>query len=223
MAHDLHPTSGYPPTIELLNSLTHALGIILALAGLVLTVVWASLYAGPVLIIACAVYGASLVLLYTASTLYHAVRDLTWKRIFLVCDHAGIYLLIAGTYTPITLGPLAGPLGWTICGLVWALALAGLGKEILLPGRGGLAGSLIYLAMGWICVIAIVPLWRNLSPFSFACLIAGGLVYSGGITFYLWRRFAWHHIVWHLFVLGGSVCHFFAIFSYLAGLADGGS
>jgi hemolysin III len=212
---EIHPTSGYTPAIERLNSLSHALGIIMGVVALVLMLVWSSLYGTTTLMIACTIYGTTLILLYTASTCYHTARSLSRKRFFMVCDHSCIYLLIAGTYTPITLGPLIGTLGWTIFFLVWGLAAAGLIKEIAFPSRGGFWSTLIYLGMGWLCLVAIVPLWNNLSLFSFACLFGGGLAYSFGCIFYLWKRLHYHHVLWHLFVLLGSFLHFLAIFSFL--------
>lgn len=215
MASVLHPTSGYSEREELWNSVTHGVGAVLSLVGWVVLLVLASFSGDGFLITACALYGLTLVLLYTASTLYHAARSLRLKKIFLILDHCGIYLLIAGSYTPFALGPLRGPLGWTILGVIWGLAIVGIVRTALAGGRGDLWGSLIYLGMGWLCLIAVVPLYRNLPPAGFACLVAGGVLYSLGVAFYLARRLTFHHTIWHLFVLGGSFLQFFAILSVL--------
>jgi len=210
---EVHPTSGYTRIEEWMNSLTHGIGIALAIAALALTVVYASLSGRVYLIVASAVYGASMLALYTASTLYHSVRTLKWKRRFLVADHACIYLLIAGSYTPFTLGPLRGPMGWTLFGIVWGLAIAGVTRECIAKKRGGLWTSLIYLAMGWLVVGFIIPLYARLNSFEFSMLVSGGLIYSLGVVFYLWKSLKYHHAIWHLFVVGGSVCQFFSILS----------
>lgn len=212
---EVHPTSGYTVLEEVMNSLTHGIGLVWAIVALVLSVVYASLHTGPRLIVASAVYGVSLIVLYLSSFLYHTVRRLSWKRFLLVCDHACIYVLIAGTYTPFTLGPLRGPLGWTLFGIIWALAVLGVIKELVSCKRGGLLSSLIYLGMGWLCMVAVVPLFSRLSTMGFALLFAGGAAYSIGVIFYLWRRIKFHHAIWHLFVLGGSACHWLSIMTFL--------
>ncbi|HNX03972.1 MAG TPA: hemolysin III family protein, partial [Opitutales bacterium] len=192
---EVHPTSGYTPFEEVMNSVTHGLGLVWAITALVLSVVFASLHSDAWLVVASAVYGTSLIFLYFSSFMYHTVRSLRLKSFFLTWDHACIYVLIAGSYTPFMLGPIRGPWGWTIFGLVWALAIAGVIKEILASKRGGLISSIIYLAMGWICVFAIVPLYFNMTRWGFALLFIGGLVYSFGVIFYLMRRMKYHHAV----------------------------
>ncbi|MFP4541301.1 MAG: PAQR family membrane homeostasis protein TrhA [Opitutales bacterium] len=208
---ELHPTSGFTHLEEWANSVTHGLGFGLSVAALVIAVVWASLAGSVFLIVAAAVYGATLCLLHLASTLYHSARDLKWKRRFLVLDHACIYLLIAGTYTPFALGPLRGPVGWTLFGLIWGLAILGVTRELFVRRRGGVGSSIIYLAMGWLVIGFIYPLYINLELRDFLLVLAGGLVYSLGVVFYLWRRLRFHHAIWHLFVMGGASCQFFAI------------
>ncbi|MBN1403320.1 MAG: hemolysin III family protein [Opitutales bacterium] len=213
--HDVHPTSGYSAIEEVMNSVTHALGLVWAITALVLSVVFASLHSDAWIIVACAVHGASLILLYLSSFLYHTMRTIKWKKFFLTWDHACIYVLIAGSYTPFTFGPLRGTTGWIIFGIVWALAIAGVVKEIFASKRGGLVGSLIYLGMGWICLFAIVPLYFNMTTAGFTLLLVGGVVYSAGVFFYLYRRMKYHHAVWHLFVLGGSVCQWVAVLTII--------
>jgi hemolysin III len=212
---EVHPTSGYTPFEEAMNSLTHGVGLLWAVTALTLSVVFASLYSNAWVITASAIYGTSLTFLYLASFLYHSARNLRWKRFFLIWDHAGIYVLIAGSYTPFMLGPARGPVGWTIFGIVWTLAISGVIKEIFAKKRGGLISSLIYLGMGWICLFAIVPLYFHMSGTGFTLLLVGGLVYSLGVFFYLFRKMKYHHAVWHLFVLGGSVCQWVSILTII--------
>jgi hemolysin III len=213
--NEVQPTSGYTPVEEAMNSLTHGVGLIWAVSALTLSVVFACLHSDAWVITASAIYGASLTFLYLASFLYHTARNLWWKRFFLTWDHAGIYLLIAGSYTPFMLGPVRGPVGWTIFCIVWTLAIAGIIKEIFASKRGGLLSSLIYLGMGWICLFAIVPLYFHMSVAGFVLLLAGGLVYSIGVFFYLFRKMKYHHAVWHMFVLGGSVCQWVSVLTII--------
>lgn len=210
---EVHPTSGYSSLEEIANTVTHGIGVILAIAALVLCVVFAALKHDPWMVVACAIYGASLVLLYMSSTLYHGIRKISAKRVFLVLDHSCIYLLIAGTYTPFLLGPVRGGWGWTMFGIVWGFALIGVIKESLARKRGGWVSSLIYLVMGWMVAVLITKLYATLSVFGFVMLLAGGALYSFGVVFYLMKRVPYSHAIWHLFVVAGSVCHFFSVFS----------
>ena len=210
---EIHPTSGFSNFEEILNSVTHGIGMLLGVAGLVLTVVFAALHKNPWLVVACSIYGTTLILLFGASSLYHGVRNLTAKKIFMILDHCGIYLLIAGTYTPFVLGPLRGPLGWSFFGLIWGLAIIGIILETLSETHGGLRSSLIYLVMGWVFIGVIVQLYSRMSLFGFIMLLTGGVVYSLGVIFYLVRTIPYSHVIWHIFVIGGSVCHFFAVLS----------
>ncbi len=197
--------------LELANSITHALGAVLAVTALVLLVVFASLRGTARHIVGGSIFGAMLVLLYTMSTLYHSFRGPRVKAVFKVLDHNAIFLLIAGTYTPFCLGPLQGPWGWTLFGLVWGLAATGITFKSIFIHRMKFLSTAIYLLMGWIAVIAIVPLWRALSPHGLAWLFGGGLCYTAGAAFYAWRSLRFHHAIWHLFVVAGSACHFFAV------------
>ncbi|MFA5057324.1 MAG: hemolysin III family protein [Opitutaceae bacterium] len=198
---------------ELANSLTHGLGLILSVAGLSVLVTFAALRGDAWMVTGCAVFGGSLVLLYTASTLYHVWRTPRGKRWLRVFDHAAIFLLIAGTYTPFLLVSLRGPWGWSLFGVVWALAVAGIVLKLFFTGRFRLLSTLLYLFMGWIVLIAFKPLAAALPRGSLMLLLAGGAAYTGGTGFYLWKRLPYHHAVWHLFVLAGSICHFLAVFS----------
>jgi hemolysin III len=196
---------------ELANTLTHGVGVLAALVGGVLLITMASLRGDPWRIVGAAVFTATLVLLYTASTLYHAASSPRAKRRLKVLDHASIYLLIAGTYTPFTLGGLRGGWGWSLFGVIWGLAVAGVVFKLFAAGRFPRASTAIYLAMGWLILIAVGPMARSLSPAVMGWLLAGGLAYTLGTIFYHNRRFTYAHAVWHGFVLAGSVCHAVAV------------
>ncbi len=200
---------------ELSNVLTHGVGFLASIAALVLLVTYAGIYGGAREITASAVYGATLVALYFASTLYHSTRTVAARRITRILDHIAIYLLIAGTYTPFTLIALRGPWGWTLFGVVWGLALVGVVYEIFFCGRFKLISILVYLAMGWLVIVAIKPLVSHLPAAGVVWLAAGGVAYSLGTIFYAWKTLPHHHAIWHLFVLGGSICHFVAVMRYV--------
>ncbi|NDV62878.1 hemolysin III family protein [Puniceicoccales bacterium CK1056] len=214
-SRDLHPTSGYSNAEEWANSITHGIGSILSIAGLVVAVVVASIHSNGYMITACSLYGATLILLHFSSTLYHSFRNLKWKRVFLVADHSSIYLLIAGTYTPFCLGPLRGAVGWTLFGIIWGLAIVGILREILKPERGTWLSTAIYLAMGWLVVAFLFPLIKTLSTPALILLVSGGLLYSLGVVFYKWHSLKFHHAIWHLFVMGGAACQFLAVMTLL--------
>jgi hemolysin III len=197
---------------ELANSLTHGFGAGLGATGLVLLLVYASRYGTSWHVVSTAIFGATLVLLYTASTLYHSVPGERAKRILQKFDHAAIFLLIAGTYTPFVLVTLRGPWGWSLFGVVWGLAVVGIALKFWFAGRFRVVSTLIYLAMGWLVMIAIKPLVAALPAGGMKLLVAGGLCYTGGAIFYLWKRLPYHHAIWHLFVLAGSICHWAAVF-----------
>jgi hemolysin III len=206
------PTA-YTPGEELANALTHGAGIALSVTGLAVLVTFASLRSDAWGVTATAIFGASLVLLYSASTLYHSFRSEQLKRLLRKFDHAAIFLLIAGTYTPFLLVSLRGPWGWSLFGVIWTLAVAGVTMKFWFTGRFRVLSTLLYLAMGWLVVIAIRPMLHAVPPNGLWLLLAGGLCYTVGTIFYSWKRLPYHHAVWHLFVLGGSVCHFFAVWS----------
>jgi hemolysin III len=213
--------NGRPPTLgeEIANSITHGIGAALSIAGLVAIVAVAVLDRSAWRIVACAIYGTSLVLLYTSSTLYHALANNRAKRVFKILDHSSIYLLIAGTYTPVTLITLRGPWGWTLFGVVWGLCVCGVVFKSLWIGRLKVASTVVYVLMGWCAVLAIRPLLAALPWAGFMWLLAGGLCYTAGVAFYVSsRRFA--HFIWHLFVLAGSVCQYWAVFRYVVCAPD---
>lgn len=196
---------------EVANSLTHGTGLLLGIAALVVLVVHAAQRGTAIHVVAASIYGATLVLLYASSTFYHALPRGRAKRVFGVLDHAAIFLLIAGTYTPFTLVTLEGGWRWSMFGVVWGLALAGVVLEAVTLGRARKVQLLLYLLIGWMAMVAIRPLLSSLSPGGFALLIGGGLFYSLGVIFYVRRSMRWHHAIWHVFVIAGSVCHFFAV------------
>jgi hemolysin III len=196
---------------ETANSITHGLGALLSVLALALLTVSADLRGTARHVVGAAIFGTTLVLLYTVSTLYHALRPGRAKRIFHVLDHAAIYLLIAGTYTPFCLSTLRGGWGWSLLGVIWGLALLGVAFKTVCTGRFQALSTALYLAMGWVVLVAAVPLWRALPGPGLAWLLAGGACYTLGVAFYTWHRLRFHHAVWHLFVLGGSLCHVVAV------------
>lgn len=208
-------TAPYHDGDELVSSILHAFGIGLSIAGLVLLVIFAAVRGSATTVVACALFGASLVLLYTSSTLYHSIRSTAAKPTLRALDHIAIYILIAGTYTPFTLIALSGALGWTLFGTVWALALMGIALEFGTLKRYRKWAVVLYLGMGWIGVVAYRQLSEYLGIGGTALLLAGGLAYTLGVPFYLWRRLPYNHALWHFFVLAGSVLHFLAVLLYV--------
>ena len=197
---------------EIANSLTHGAGLLTSLAALPVLVLAAAGRRDPWQLVGGAIFGATLVLLYLASTLYHALPASRAKRALRVLDHAAIYLLIAGTYTPFTLGALRGPWGWTLLGIIWGLALLGIAAKCAVGFRFPRLSTVLYVAMGWLVIVAIQPLVTHVSPAGIAWLVAGGLCYTGGVAFYATDgRLRYGHAIWHLFVVAGSVCHFCAV------------
>ena len=202
---------------ELANAVTHGIGLVLSLIGLPILILVALDRGERAMVIGASVFGATLIALYAASTLYHAIPHPTLKQKLRVVDHAAIYLLIAGTYTPFTLGVLRGTWGWTLFGIVWTLAALGVLFKVVF-GSGAMAklSTAIYVAMGWVIIVAIKPLVASMEHAGLLLLVAGGLCYTGGVIFYVDRRRTWTHPVWHLFVMGGSICHYFAVLGYAA-------
>jgi hemolysin III len=201
---------------ERLNSVTHLIGTFLAIAGAVVLIVIGAKQGDAWKVVSFSIYGATLILLYSSSTLYHSFRGRA-KNFFRKCDHAAIYLLIAGTYTPFTLVTLGGGWGWSLFGVIWGLAIFGLIQELTLAGKKRMFSLYLYLIMGWVAVIGVVPLIKALTWTGFAWVVAGGVVYTVGTIFYFYdERFKHWHGIWHIFVLGGSVLHYFAILLYVA-------
>lgn len=200
---------------EIANSVTHGIGAALSVAALVLLVVFASLYGDVWRIVSFSIYGATLFILYLSSTLYHSFTNQKVKNFFNILDHTSIYLLIAGTYTPITLVPLRGPWGWTLFGLIWAMAIGGIITKIFIIGRYKMLSVAFYVVMGWLALIAIKPMLETVPRGLLIWLLIGGLCYSLGVIFYAIKKVPYFHFVWHLFVLGGSISHFLGILFYL--------
>jgi hemolysin III len=216
------PASRYSLGEEIAHSVTHGVGIVLSIAALTLLVTFAALRGSAWHIVSCAVFGTTLVLAYTASTLYHAIPAQVLpraKRVLRILDHSAIFLLIAGTYTPFTLVNLRGPWGWTLFGLVWALAIAGIVFQALLVGRLRVLSVAFYVALGWLVLVAVMPLVRSVATGGLVLLAAGGVAYTAGVAFYAWTKLRYHHAIWHAFVLAGSILHFFAVLFYVVPLA----
>ncbi len=200
---------------ELLNSITHGTGILLSIAALVLLIIFSSLYGSARHIVSCSIFGITLILLYTASTLYHSIQKPQVKRFLKIFDHSCIYFLIAGTYTPFLLVTLRGVLGWTMFGVIWFLAVSGVVLKIFFVHRFKIISTIAYILMGWIIIFAIKPLVASLPSGGVVWLVAGGLAYTLGVVFYAWKKLPFNHAIWHLFVLAGSICHFFAVIFYV--------
>ncbi|GAB4279166.1 MAG: hemolysin III family protein [Coriobacteriia bacterium] len=200
---------------EIASAIIHGLGVAGSIVALVLLVIFAAQSGDPFRIAASIVFGASLIFLYLASTLYHSLRPAKAKRVFKVLDHAGIYLLIAGSYTPFTLVTLRGPWGWSLFAAVWVLAIIGIALEASWVDRPRWLSALVFLAMGWIVVVAIKPLLAALPAAGLWLLLAGGLAYTFGTVFYVARKVPYFHAVWHLWVLGGSLCHVLAVLLFV--------
>jgi hemolysin III len=207
------------PAEELANSITHGIGAVLSIGALGILTAFASLFGNAWHIVSCSIFGVTLILLYTTSTLYHSIQTPRAKTVLRVLDHAAIFLLIAGTYTPFVLVNMRGPWGWSLFGVVWTIALLGVIFQVSLLRRWPVASVGLYVGMGFLIVFAIKPLLATLTPKGLQLLIAGGLAYILGLVFYGWRRLPYHHAVWHLFVLAGSTFHFFSILFYVIPVA----
>jgi hemolysin III len=203
------------PGEEIANGIIHGLGALLGLGALATMVGFAAVYGTAWHLVSVSVFGFTLVIAYLASTLYHAIPPSTAKKVMRVLDHSAIFLLIAGTYTPFTLVTLRGTWGWWLFGVVWGLAVLGVVLEATPLRRFRGASMVLYLGMGWAVLAVIRPLVGSLSAGGVVLLFAGGVAYTGGIAFYAWRRLRYSHAVWHLFVLGGSVCHVLAVVLYV--------
>lgn len=196
---------------EIFNSITHGIGTLLSIAALVILIVVAVIKGNAWHVVSFSIFGTTLVLLYLSSTLYHSFTKIKLKNLFVRFDHAAIFLLIAGTYTPFLLTALRGTLGWILFGIIWAVAIAGIViRSIYLTKFRKLMVGL-YVAMGWMFVVAIGPMMKNLPEISLILLFLGGIMYSIGVVFYVWRNLKYGHGIWHLFVLAGSIMHFFSV------------
>ncbi|MBS4217377.1 hemolysin III family protein [Bacillus sp. FJAT-49711] len=200
---------------ELANAITHGIGFLLSIPALVILIVSAAKNGGALQVVSFTIFGVTMLLLYLFSTMLHSFKPSKVKNIFAILDHSAIYLLIAGTYTPLVLVALNGALGWTLFGIVWGLAVAGITFKCFLINKFRVISTIFYLAMGWLVIIAIKPLYANLSGPGFALLLTGGLLYSVGAVFYIWRNLPYSHAIWHLFVIAGSAFMYFCILFYV--------
>jgi hemolysin III len=209
------PLHFYSPTEEKLNIITHAIGIGFSIVALVLLVVFASIYGTVWHIVSFSIYGASLLALYTASTIYHSIQNPKWRYRFNIVDHSAIYILIAGSYTPFTLVTLNGTIGWVLFGVSWGIAAIGIIVKIFFTGRFDIISTIAYVAMGWMVVFAIQPLIQSLPPNGLFWLFLGGIFYTVGAVIYALKKIKLNHAIFHVFVLLGSISHFFAVFLYV--------
>lgn len=205
----------YSPTEERINILSHASGFFLAIWALVYLVIKASVHGNAWHVVSFSIYGTSMILLYAASTTYHMAKKPKIRRRLKVFDHAAIYLLIAGTYTPFTLVTLNGAMGWTLFGIAWGLAVIGIILKLFFTGRFTLISTLAYVIMGWLIVIAIKPLANNLPEGGLFWLVLGGISYTVGAALYAIHKLKFNHAIFHLFVLFGSICHFITVYFYV--------
>lgn len=203
------------PAEEWANSITHGIGVVLSIIGLPILILMAVARGEISLLVGCSIFGGALIFMYAASTLYHSFQKPDLKRILRIVDHSAIFLLIAGTYTPFALLYFDGSLGWTLLCLEWGIALAGIVFKLFFTGRFGVLSTIIYIAMGSLAVVVAEPLLAAAPLGCVALMVAGGLLYTGGIVFYAWERLPFNHAIWHVFVLGGSLCHYLALALYL--------
>jgi hemolysin III len=200
---------------EVANSITHGVGLAFSVIGLVVLIVLACLYGSALHIASCSVYGATMVMLYAASTLYHSFRSPRIKHIFKIIDHCSIYLLIAGTYTPFTLVMLRGGWGWSLFGIIWMLSFVGIVFKLFFVNKFQILSTIVYVLMGWLAIVAIKPMVQMIPFNCILWLVAGGLFYTIGVLFFAWHRIPYNHAIWHVFVVAGSVCHFLAVLLYV--------
>ncbi len=211
----MNTTQPFTKKEEIANAITHGIGALLSVAALVLLIVYAAIEGNAWHVVSFTIFGATMLLLYTSSTLLHSFKPGKVKDLFEIFDHSSIYFFIAGTYTPFVLIAVQGGLGWTLFGIVWGLAIAGTVFKTFFVKKYMHASTFLYILMGWLIVFAWSPLSTSMSAEGLRFLVVGGVLYTVGAIFYMWRGFRYHHAVWHIFVLAGSVAHFFAVMSLL--------
>lgn len=211
----MNSTGYYTVKEEIANSIVHGIGAALGIAALVILIVSAALKGSAWHVVSFSIYGATLIILYTMSTIYHALTHRRAKDLFEIFDHCAIYLLIAGTYTPFTLVPLHGKLGWWMFGIIWGLAIIGIVFKVYFVKRFIVVSTLIYIGMGWMITIGMKRLWETMPTAGLIWLAIGGVLYTGGTIFYVKKRVKYFHVIWHGFVLAGSICHFFCVLLYV--------
>ena len=214
-----HSLPSYSVAEEVANAITHGMGVVYSIAGLAVLTAFASIFGTVWHIVSCSIFGATQIILYGTSTLYHSIPVPGAKAVFRRLDHSAIFLLIAGTYTPFLLVTLRGPWGWSLLCVVWGFAVAGIALQAKIIHLNPRVAVIPYIAMGWVIIVAIKPLVMSIAPGGLALVVAGGLAYTVGIPFYVWKRLPFHHAIWHGFVLAGSMLHFFAILFYVIPLA----
>ena len=203
------------PREELINSITHGIGLLLSIFGTAMLVMPANVHGDIKRIVCFIIYGSSLITMYAASTLCHSFPPGRIKNIFILIDYSAIYLLIAGTYTPVVLISLRGVWGWSYFATIWAMAIAGIALTLIFRGRAQVLSIVIYLLMGWLGVVVMPHIVKSISFGAIVLLVTGGILYSIGVIFYRWEKLSFHHAIFHIFVLGGSLCHYFAILLYV--------
>lgn len=208
-------THTYTKQEEIVHAITHGFGVLLSIAGLILLIVYASINGNPWQIVSVTIFGVTMLLMYLTSTIVHSLPVGKGKDLFQIFDHASIYLFIAGTYTPILLVLLRETVGWTVFGIIWGIAITGIVFKIFFVKKFLFLSTVIYVLMGWLIVFIWQPLTAIMNENGVLLLVIGGLFYTIGAIFYVWRSFSYHHAVWHLFVLAGSAFHFFSVFYYV--------
>lgn len=206
---------------EIANSIIHGIGILLAIGGLGVLTTYASIFGDVWHVTSCSIFGATLVILYTSSTLYHSIQIPKAKDILRIIDHSAIFLLIAGTYTPFLLVNLRGPWGWSLFGVIWGIAIFGIAFQAFLINKWKLLSVALYVAMGWAIITVIKPLIASLEMGGLVLLVLGGLIYTLGLIFYSWENMPYNHAIWHVFVLVGSTLHYFAVLFYVVPISRG--
>ncbi len=200
---------------EIANAISHGIGTLLSIAALVLLIVFSSIHGSAWHVVTFTIYGSTMFLLYMSSTMVHSLPPGKGKYVFEILDHSSIYLFIAGTYTPFLLIVVKGALGWTLFGIVWGIAVGGIIFKAFFVRKFLFTSTIIYVVMGWLIIFAWSPISAALDPKGIAFLVIGGVLYTVGAIFYVWRGFKYNHLVWHLFVIAGSACHFFCILFYV--------
>lgn len=200
---------------EVAHAITHGIGALLSMVALVLLIVSSTLNGSALVIVSTTVFGCTMLFMYVSSTIVHSLPVGKWKDIFLIIDHASIYVFIAGTYTPFVLIQINGGFGWTLFGIVWGCAFMGIILKLFFVKKFVILSTFFYILMGWMIVIAWKPLTEALHTNGIILLVTGGIIYTLGSVFYVWKRIPYHHVIWHVFVLAGSIFHFFAIFLYV--------
>lgn len=200
---------------EIANAITHGIGVILSIPALIILIIHAVEYGTASAVVGFTIYGVSMFLLYLFSTLLHSIHHPKVEKLFAILDHSAIYIFIAGTYTPFLLVTLKGPLGWTLLVIIWTLAIVGIIFKVFFVRRFIKLSTLFYIMMGWLIIVAIQPLYENLTSDGFTLLLIGGILYSVGAIFFLWEKLPFNHAIWHVFVLGGSAMMFFCVLFYV--------